>query len=147
MEKPNLMESVQPCSGQYSFKTDVRLNAWFVVAAVVWMVDLALLKRHPEWSPLEKSLLELIPLIPGLLYIRSGLRFIRGLDELQRRIQQEAWLFAALGTIIVSTGINILNAHGVQSEALKHGLGLGGTFMLIFTLWLVGSAIANCRYK
>ena len=110
-------------------------------------VDLALLKRYPDWSPLLRGLLALAPLIPGLFYIRNGMRFIRGLDELQRRIQHEAWLFAALGTVIMGTGINILNAHGVQLWALDHGLGLGGTFTLMFTLWLVGSALANCRYK
>lgn len=147
MEKPNVMESVQPCSGQYSLKADLRLNAWLAVAGVVWVADLALLKNHPEWSPLLRGVLALAPLIPGLLYIRSCMRFVRGLDELQRRIQLEALIFAAMGTVIAGIGINTLNAHEVPLGFLKHGLGIGDSFILMFVLWLVGGAIANCRYK
>lgn len=147
MEKPNLMESVQPCSGQYSVKTDLRLNTWLAVAGVVWIADLALLKKHPEWSPLLKGVLALAPLLPGLLYVRSCMRFIRGLDELQRRVQSEAVVFAAMGTVLVGMAVNTLNAHEVSLGFLKHGLGIGETFILMFVLWLVGSAVANCRYK
>jgi len=147
MDAPNTLESVSPCSGQYSFKKDLRLNAWFAVAAAAYLVILLLLKRHPEWSPLTRGLLTLLPLIPGLLYVRDCLRFVRGLDELQRRIQMEAWLFAALGTLIIGTVINTLNANAVPLGQLEHGLSLWGTFMLTFTLWLVGLGIANHRYK
>lgn len=147
MEKPNLMESVQPCSGQYSLKTDLRLNRWFFVAGVVWVADMELLRRHPEWSPLLKGMLALAPLIPGLLYVWTCVRFIRGLDELQRGVQLEAFLFAAMGTVIVGAAINTLNAHGVQMGKMSHGLGMGATVMAMFMLWLVGGAIANCRYK
>lgn len=147
MEKPNVMESVQPCSGQYSVKTDLRLNVWLAVASVVWMVDLALLKKHPEWSSSLRGLLAVTPLIPGMLYVRSCMRFIRGLDELQRRVQSEAVVFAAMGTVIVGMAVNTLNAYEVSWGFLKHGLGIGETFILMFVLWLIGSAIANCRYK
>ncbi len=147
MDKPNLIESVQPLSGHYSLKKDLRLNAWFMVAAATCLVIDVLLKRHPEWSPLSRALLTLTPLLPGVLYVRDCLRFIRGMDELQRRIQMEAWLFAALGSLIIGTIINTLNANGVHWGAPEHGLSLWGTFALTFALWLVGSAIANCRYK
>lgn len=147
MNKPNLMETVQPGSGQYSLKTDMRLNRWFLVSGVVWVMDLELLKRHPEWSPLLRGMLALAPLVPGLLYIRTCVRFVRGLDELQRRIQLETFLFAALGTVLVSAAINTLGAQGVPLGGLAHGLGIGATVMVMFILWLVGGAIANCRYK
>jgi len=47
-----------------------------------------------------RGLVAVAPLIPGLLYVRSWLRFIRGLDELQRRIQLEAFPVAALGQLL-----------------------------------------------
>lgn len=147
MEKPNVMESVQPGSGQYSLKIDLRLNAWLAVAGAVYLADMVLLKRHADWSPLTKGLVALAPLIPGLLYVRSCLRFVRRLDELQRRLQLEALVFAALGTVIVGMVINTLNEHEVQMGILSHGLGMGGTFTLMFSLWLVGWAVANCRYQ
>jgi hypothetical protein len=128
-------------------KTDLRLNAWLAVAGVAWLVALALLKKNPEWSPLLRGGLALAPLIPGLLYMGSCMRFVRGLDELQRRIQSEALIFASMGTVVADMAIDTLNACEVPLGALNHGLGIGGAFTLMFVLWLVGSAIANCRYK
>ena len=148
MNKPNLLESVlQPCSDHYSLKKDLRLNAWMLVATAVYVAISVLLKRHPEWSPLARGLLNLTPMIPGVLYVQTCLRFIRGMDELQRRIQLEAWLFAALGSLIIGAVINTLNDSGVSLGDLKHGLSLAGTFALTFVLWLVGTAISNRRYK
>ena len=148
MNKPNLIESVTPHSGHYSFKRDLHLNLWLAVAVLVYLADLFALKHSPGWSPIVRALVAMAPLVPGLLYVRSWLRFIRGLDELQQRIQTEAFLFAALGTTIVGTALNILIASGVDVGVLfQHGLGLGGAFLTMFTLWLVGGAIANCRYK
>ena len=147
MEKPNLMESVRPCSGQYSVRSDLRLNAWLGVAAVVYVAGIFLLKRHPEWSPLLRGMVALTPMVPGLLYVRSCMRFIRGMDELQRRVQLDAFLFAALGTVIVEAAFSTLSMQGVAFGPWSHGLGMGGAFFIMFTLWLVGTGIANCRYK
>ena len=108
MDKPNLIESIIPCSGHYSLKKDLHLNAWLAVATATYVAELYLTTRHPDWSPLTRGLIALAPLIPGFLYIRGWLQFIRGLDELQRRIQLEAFLFTALGTIIVGTVICLL---------------------------------------
>ena len=147
MDKPNTIESVLPLSGEYSCKKDMRLSAWLFVATATYMVILVLIKYHSEWSPLTRGLLTLMPMIPGALYVRSCLRFIRGMDEMQRRIQLEAWLFASLWTLVIATVINTLNANGVALGDLQHGLSLWGTFALAFVLWLVGTAIARHRYK
>ncbi|HEX2862308.1 MAG TPA: hypothetical protein VHN79_11740 [Lacunisphaera sp.] len=147
MNKPNLMEAVDPGSGQYSFKTDLRLNAWLGLAGAVYLITQALLSRHPGWDPALRGLLVLTPLAPGLLYVRSWVRFIRGLDELQRRIQLEAFLFSALSTVILSAVIGSLNAQGVPTGLFKHGLGLGAAFMALLFFWSVGWGIAKCRYK
>jgi hypothetical protein len=86
-------------------------------------------------------------LFPGLLYVRSWVRFIRGLDEFQRRIQLEAFLFSALSTAIVGAVIGSLNTHGIQTGFLRHGFGLGATFMALLFFWSVGWGVAKCRYK
>ncbi len=148
MNKINEIESVVPCSGSYSLKKDLELNAWLGVAAIMHLIILAVVKHHPEWTPLTRGLLTLTPMIPGWLYVRTCLRFIRSLDELQRRIQLEAWLFAALSALIVTSVINTLNDNGVALVSdLSHGLSLFGAFTLTFVLWAVSSAIANRRYK
>ena len=63
------------------------------------------------------------------------------------RDQFEACLIAAVGTVIVSAGINTLNAQGVRLSDLEHGLSFWGTFQLAFWFWLVGRAIASRRYE
>ncbi len=147
MDELNTLESVEPCSKHYSFKTDLKLNAWLGVAMGVALVGRWLLREHPEWDSQLRAAVAVAPLVPGLLYVWSCTRFVRGLDELQRRVQLEALLFATLGTLVIGTTINVLNAHGVSFRGLQHGLEIGGAFVLLFALWLVGSAIANCRYK
>jgi len=146
-DKPNLIESVTPCSGQYSLKKDFLLNAWLLVSVITYLVILFVLKQFPTWTPLARGLLSLLPLIPGLLYVRSWLRFVRGLDELQRRIQTEAFLIAALGTLVLGIIVDTLSAQGVKIAIVGHGLGFGGVVMGMFMLWLVGGAIAQGRYK
>lgn len=125
----------------------MKLNVWLAVAMLVAVVSLYLRRKHPEWDGSIRAAWALAPLVPGLLYVRSCMRFVRGLDELQRRLQLEAFLFAALGTLLVGTVINVLNANGVSWPGLKHGLELGGAFVVMFSLWLVGTGIAKCRYR
>ena len=123
------------------------LNAWLAVTTATYLVTLFLVRHHPDWSPGWKITLALTPILPGLLYLRNGLQLLRGMDELQRRIQLEAWLFAALGTVVVSTIINVVNEHGLGGNWLPHGLEVGGTYLTMFILWCVGVTISNCRYR
>ncbi len=149
MKKPgvNLIESVQPLSGYYSCGMDLRLNAWLACATALYVLDLLLVRRNPEWSAGVRAAFALAPLAPGMLYIRSWLRFIRGMDELQRRIQLEAWLFAAIGTVLAGIAVSTLNASGIHLGGLEHGMGIGCAFIVSFVLWLVGTAVASCRFK
>lgn len=148
MEKPNLIESYIPHSGHYSLQKDLRLNAWLAVTVVVYLIVLFMTKGHPNWSPGMRAFHLLLPVLPALLYVRAWVKLVRGMDELQRRIQLESFLFAALSTVIISAIISTLNAAGLDlGVMLRPGLGLGGTFLVMFPLWLVGTAIANCRYQ
>jgi hypothetical protein len=145
MNKPNTMESVIPCSGQYSFKKDLRLSLWFFVAAATYILVSFLLSHHPEWNDFFRAALELSPLVPCLLFVRSHVLFTRGLDELQRRMQLEVWLFASLGTLFVETTISVLGSNGVL--ALFQRLIIGRVMALIVLLWFIGTLIANRRYR
>jgi hypothetical protein len=144
---PNTLESLQPLSGHYSCKKDLKLNAWLAVATAIYLLDRVLSVRHPDWSVAARAALAVAPLVPGLLYIRSWMRFISGLDELQRGIQLEAWLFAVMGTVLIGTAVSALNQSGVHLGGLGQGLGVGSAFMLTFFFWFVGSALAGRRFK
>lgn len=150
MNKSNLPERDWPQPDHSAVKRAVRsfeLNAWLAVTTATYLATLFLVRHHPAWSPGLKLTLALTPLLPGLLYLRNGLQLLQGLDEMQRRIQLEGWLFAALGTVVVSTIINVCNAQGLGGNWLPHGLQVGGTYLTMFILWCVGVTIANCRYR
>jgi len=123
------------------------LSAWLALATLVYVITLILVRRHPGWSPSEKIAVSLVPILPGLFYLKKGIQLLRELDELQRRIQFEAWLFAAIGTVIVGTVINVFNANGLEGKWVAHGLEVGGTYLTMFLLWSVGVVIANLRYR
>ena len=146
MPPREVFESVAPGSGQYSCRRDLRLNTWLFVAVVVYFWQRWLLLRHPEWLPLTRAAVALAPLVPALLYIRSWVQFVRGLDELQRRVQMAAHLFAAWGTLVVGIILSTLHQQGLL-DILPHGLGLGGVMVIAFMLWGIGVVIANSRYK
>ena len=125
----------------------MKQNAWLAVATVTYLVTLYLVRENPEWSAWTKISLKLLPVFPGLVFLWMGLVRIRECDELQRRIQLEAWLFAAIGTVVVSTVINLLNANGVQWKTFPFGLEIGGTYIVMFFMWCLGTAYSNSRYK
>lgn len=139
MNNPVLTESGRP--GKHL--ADLKLNAWAIVAAVASVVSMVLLDKSHDWTAPLRAAVALAPLIPSLLYVRRITRFVREMDELQRRIQLEAGFFGAIGTVFVITSINLLEKSDVLST---HGLGWAGAFSTMFCLYLLGSFLAHRRY-
>jgi hypothetical protein len=125
----------------------LEFNAWLVATAATYVITLLLIRHHPDWSPGLRATVTLIPILPGLLYLHNGLQLLREMDELQRRIRLESWLFAALGTVIVGTVINVFNTQGLNGKWPAHGLEIGGTYLTMSFLWNVGVLISNLRYR
>jgi len=95
-----------------------------------------------------RSIIALTPLVPSLLYVQSIARWISGMDELQRRIQLEACLFATTATVFVVTALSLLHGTGVlQSVRLQNGLGWEGTFAAIIGFYVLGNMLVNRRYR
>src|SRR6266404_279725 len=136
--RPILPESVRP-GKHYSFQADMKLNAWAFVAVLVSIVARSLVQQHPDWGTPLQSVVALTPLLPSLLYLRSIARWIGGMDELQRRIQLEACLFATTATVFLRTSLDLLGGTGtLQSIRLQHGLGWEGTFAAIIAFYILG---------
>jgi hypothetical protein len=130
MDKPILPDSVQP-GRHYSFRADMKLNAW-----------------SAEWGVPLRILVALSPLLPSLLYVRSIARWIRGMDELQRRIQVEACLFATTGTIFLATAFNLLGMAGVlQATRIQNGVGWEGMFASVVAFFVLGNFVVNRNYR
>ncbi len=147
MGRKNTIEEEEPGRERRSFRKELKFNAWLAVATGTYLVTLYLVRENADWAPWLKVVVTLIPVIPGLGFLCNGLKLIRAMDELQRRIQLEAWLFAAIGTVVVGTIINVLIANGISWEKFPHGLEMGGTYLVMFFMWCVGIASANRRYQ
>jgi hypothetical protein len=147
IKTPTLPESVRP-GKHYSFAADMKLNAWALVAVAVSIMARELLKHHPNWGAPLQVVVALAPLLPSLLYLRSIARWIGGMDELQRRIQVEACLFATTATVFLRTSLDLLAGIGMlESTRLRHGLGWEGTFAAIVVFYILGNVFLNRRYR
>jgi len=126
----------------------MKLNVWAIVAVLTAVGSRILLHQNHEWNVSLRAVIALSPLLPSLLYVWSVARWIRGMDELQRRIQLEACLFATIGTIFITTALSLLaDVGGINMPRLQHGLGWEGTFASVIFLYIVGNIIVNRRYK
>lgn len=104
------------------------------VAVSAWLV-----KGHGQ-SPL-RYLFAALPVIPSAFAMWAAIRFFRGLDELQRRIQFEAIAFSFLGTCLIS-----LNWGALQRVGLPHA-DIVWVGLLMFALYSLGILIACRRYQ
>ena len=132
----------------YPFFADMRLNLWALVAigsaiTVRWW-------RHESVGQIGPSSLaiSLVPLIPAHFYARRLIRRIADLDEMQRRMQQDALVFAAMWTIFLRMALDLAHGSGyLDTPRFSHGLGVEGTFAAMCLLYMLGCAIANRRYR
>jgi len=125
----------------------MKLNAWAFAGVALAFASRIVLRHHSDWDLPLRVVIALSPLLPSLLYVRSIARWIRGMDELQRRIQLEACLFATTGTIFVVLAFNLLLAQGIHFPRLPHGLDWEDTFASVVFLYIVGNMLVNRHYK
>jgi len=79
--------------------------------------------------------------IPSAFAVWAAIRFFRGLDEMQRRIQFEGLAFSFLATCLITLAWGFL-----QNAGLPHADVMWVTPMLIL-LWGLGLQIASRRYQ
>lgn len=107
--------------------------------AVVTMASVWLLKHHGQ-SPL-RFLIAVTPVIPAAVAMWAAIRYFRGVDELQRRIQFEGLAFSFLATCLIALTWGFL-----QNAGLPHADVIWIAPLLVF-LWGVGGCIASRRYR
>jgi len=100
MNKPNIPDELEPGKRDYSFRKDLKVNAWGYLAIALSFTADVLLPRHTEWPISVRTLFALSPIVPALLWGRVFARWIRGMDELHRRMTVEVCLFATHGDAV-----------------------------------------------
>jgi hypothetical protein len=104
-----------------------------VVYVSVWLL------KHRVHSPL-RFLLAVLPVVPAAFAMWAAIRYFRGLDELQRRIQVEGLAFSFLATCLIGLSWGFL-----QNAGLPHADVIWVAPLLI-GLWGVGTCVAKRRY-
>jgi len=150
-EKPNLPEKIM-FGPSYSIRANLKANTWaFVAMILAWAGDL-LLSLPRGWNAAQRAIIAFVPLLIALLWVRSFIRWVRGMDEMHRWISMEACLFGTGMTLFVVTTWHILDKAGVFQAGLRlhldsHFHTASFPISLTLSFYLLGYAIFNRRYK
>ena len=153
-DKPNIPEEIM-FGPSYSLRANLKANTWaFVAMLLSWAGDL-LLSLPRDWNVAQRAIIALVPLLISLLWVRDFVRWVRGMDEMHRRLSVEACLFAISVTLFVVTAWHILDKTGAfQAGSYMARLHLDSHFhtasfpiSLAGAFYFLGYAILNRRYK
>jgi hypothetical protein len=145
--KSNIPHEVEPGSGQYSFLTDLKVNGWSWVAVLTSFVgEVLVLPKHAEWPTALRAAIALVPLFAAALWVRSVMQWVRGMDELQRRITTAASVFSTVTTLFVIAVSHFLVVAGVISTRFRATTGFV-MIWLVVCFYLLGRGIFNRRYQ
>lgn len=154
--KPNIPEEIG-WGNQYSWRASLKAGGgWMMLAFLTDLPGIYLIEHHKDWPVALRAVIALLPLIATLLYARSTARWVRGMDELHRRIALESFLFATVADLFLSATWFLLNHAGVwDAVAQTTELHLermpfsNCTFIICLTyvFFGVGYSIINRRYK
>jgi len=139
----------------YSLRANLKANTWAFVAMILALVGDLWLARHKEWGAAPRSVIMLIPMLVSLLWVRDFGRWMRGMDELHRRLTLEACLFGTGATLFVVTIWHLLDQAGFFEAYFMPGhLHLGAHFhtasfpiSLVLVFYFVGYVKLNRRYR
>ena len=111
-----------------------------LLAYMMFLVgSVTILRANPDSS--WRYLIAVVPVLPAAVVVFLFARRLAVLDELQRRIQAEAFGFSLAATALITFAYGFLEGAG-----LPH---LNWTFVLplMAVLWGVGTAIFTFRYR
>lgn len=111
----------------------------FLAYAILLSVSLSFLKSHPHSS--WRIPITLAPVIPIAFIMVTVIRGVRRMDEMHKRIQLEALVFAFCATMFLSISYGFLENVGFPAiNWMWVGVGMIG-------LWGIGRTIASIRYR
>ena len=117
--------------------------AGMAVYALLLFASLLLL-RHVEVRAL-RALIALLPVVPVAFVLRSMVQFIRGVDELQQRIELEAiCIAAALVSFAYMTGGFLQTARVIDVPA---GVAMLWVFPLVCGTYGIAKSVVARRYR
>ena len=152
--KPNIPDEVfLGGNKEYSWRTDLKVNGWLMLAVLMsGASDFFFAHQVKQLDVVLRTLIALAPFFAILLWARSLAQWIRGMDELHRRITLAAVLFAVSATFFFVMAWHRLEVAGFF-EAICPGrkswdiATVGHVFLLMTLFYILGHTIFNRRYK
>jgi hypothetical protein len=123
-------------------KTYMAHFVWAMISyGLVLSASVLILKTIPDPDAPWRIPVALAPIVPAIYGLIAFVRFMGGMDELQRSIQLEGIAFGFGGTAILTFGYGFLQGVGFPT--------LNWTFIfpLMIGLWGIGVAVAGRRYR
>jgi hypothetical protein len=93
--KPPIPDETIMFSKHFSFWTSLKVSRWWLVAMIIsYLSDLQFRDVVKQWSLGWRLVIIFAEFFAILLFVFDAMRFIRRMDELQRRITQAALFFS-----------------------------------------------------
>lgn len=124
-----------------------RAGSQVLTASVTLVVAVVLAYAALETLTLSQPLRVAIALLPWVAFawfIAAEVRLVRGLDELQQRIQLQALAVAYPTSILLVFGLGLLERAGVVVSGFRD---LRDVWPLTIMAYFIGLALARRRYQ
>ncbi len=134
------MPALPPVASTWStYRTQIEFGLAMLAYLMILVGSVTVLEANPNarWRYVVAAL----PVVPAALTLTIFIRALSRLDELQKRIQMEAFGFSLGATALLTFGYGFLEGVGMPH--------LSWTFILplMAVLWGVGTAIFTIRYR
>ena len=155
--RPNVPDEIWLGKEEYSWWTDWKVNGGLFAATLIsGASDFLFPSQIKQWPIALRAIIALAPFLAIVLWVRSLSRWIRGMDELHRRITLAAILFTTSATFIFVMAWHRLDKAGVFGAIFAGGRNpdaswdiatVGHVFLLLTFFYFLGYRIFNRRYR
>lgn len=154
--KPNVPGEIFLGESEYSWRADWTVNGWLFVATVISaLADVMFPHAVSRWPLAVRVGISVTEFVAIALWADGLSRWIRGMDELHRRITISAVLLAVSATFFVLMLWHRLDSAGLFNALFGPPRGggswdictVGHGFLLLTLFYFVGHRIFNRRYQ
>ena len=151
MNKPNLPDEIDVRNKDYSFRADMKVNGWMLVALIISSAsDVFFPDQIKTWLPAWRAIIAIAPFLFILIWMRNLTRWIRGMDELHRRITLAAIVFAVSTTFFVVALWHVLAKVGIWRTGFLGIFDPNSVWVILSLMtasYFHGYRISNRRYQ
>lgn len=154
---PNHPDEIWLGRKDYCARTDWKVNGWLFAAAILsGLSDILFPHVVKEWPLAVRAVVAVMPFLALLLWARSLTHWIRGMDELHRRITLSATLFSVSAAFFFVVLWHRLERAEVFQALFPARLSSAGTwdigtvghiFLLMTFCYFLGHRIFTRRYQ